>query len=140
MQTYKDYRNARQKAVDTIAGVEEQLRILGGSAKAKILKVARNRLLSNDFRIIFCGEFKRGKSTLINAMLGNKVLPMKVAPCTGVITEVKFDGLPRVQVHPEEGETFVRWAFHNRAHHLVEHLCPIRCRPPSIVQAVRVWP
>lgn len=106
MQTYKDYRNARQKAVDTIAGVEEQLRILGGSAKAKILKVARDRLLSNDFRIIFCGEFKRGKSTLINAMLGNKVLPMKVAPCTGVITEVKFDGLPRVQVHPEEGETF----------------------------------
>ena len=106
MQTYKDYRNARQKAVDTIAGVEKQLCLLGGNAKAKNLEVSRMRLLSNDFRIIFCGEFKRGKSTLINAMLGDKVLPMKVAPCTGVITEVKFDGMPRVQVHPEVGETF----------------------------------
>ena len=70
MQTYEDYRIARQKAVDALSRVENQLLALGGKAKAQTLQRARDRLLANDFRIIFCGEFKRGKSTLINAMLG----------------------------------------------------------------------
>ena len=50
------------------------------------------------------GEFKRGKSTLINALLGEPVLPARVAPCTALITEVKYGPTPRAVLHPLGGE------------------------------------
>ena len=45
------------------------------------------------------GEFKRGKSTLVNALLGTEVLPTGVLPLTAVTTEV---------VHGEQGATVTR--------------------------------
>jgi septin family protein len=62
------------------------------------------RLDADTFRLMIVGEFKRGKSTLINAMLGDNVLPAKVAPCTGLITEVKWGDEPSAVLHPDEGE------------------------------------
>ncbi|MEC7985397.1 MAG: dynamin family protein [Myxococcota bacterium] len=106
MQTFEEYRITREKSAELLLAISEQLTLLGGEAKAKSLQSAAKRLLSNDFRIIFCGEFKRGKSTLINALLGKKSLPMKVAPCTGVITEVKYASKAEVLVYPLEGEPF----------------------------------
>lgn len=42
------------------------------------------------FKILVIGEFKNGKSTFINAMLGEKVLPEDALPCTAVISEVVY--------------------------------------------------
>jgi len=106
MQTFKEYRQTRDKSVAIINAIAEQLRTVGGEAKATSLESLAQTLDKDDFRIIFCGEFKRGKSTLINALLGQKSLPMKVAPCTGVITEVKYAEEPLIIVHPLEGSPF----------------------------------
>ena len=46
------------------------------------------------------GEFKRGKSTFINAMLGEKVLPAYARPCTAIINEVKWGDSRRALLHP----------------------------------------
>jgi Dynamin family len=40
--------------------------------------------------VVVIGEFKRGKSTLINALLGEDVLPTGVTPVTAVPTLVRF--------------------------------------------------
>ena len=43
--------------------------------------------LNNDFfTIIVLGEFKRGKSTFVNALLGTKLLPVDVIPTTATIS------------------------------------------------------
>lgn len=42
------------------------------------------------FKVLVIGEFKRGKSTFINALLGEKILPSYARPCTAIINEVKF--------------------------------------------------
>ena len=42
------------------------------------------------FKVLVIGEFKRGKSTFINALLGEKILPSAAAPCTAIISEVKY--------------------------------------------------
>ena len=42
------------------------------------------------FRVAVIGSLKTGKSALINALLGEKVLPSSVLPCTEVMTEVKY--------------------------------------------------
>ena len=106
MQTFEDYKNSRDESVALLRNLAQQLRVLGGERKARTIVQVAQDLEQNDFRIIFCGEFKRGKSTLINAILGQKALPMKVAPCTGVITEVKYSSEPKALVHPLQGDPF----------------------------------
>src|SRR5581483_10925061 len=39
------------------------------------LAAARTRVAEDRFNLVVLGEFKRGKSTLINALLGRNVLP-----------------------------------------------------------------
>ena len=47
--------------------------------------------VSNDtFKIQVIGTFKNGKSTFINSLLGESVLPAYALPCTAVINEVKY--------------------------------------------------
>ena len=50
------------------------------------------RIAGARFHVAVIGEFKRGKSTLVNALLGRPVLPSGVVPLTAVATEVHFGG------------------------------------------------
>ena len=42
-----------------------------------------DRVQAGVFRVLVLGEFKRGKSTLINALLGANLLPANVTPHHG---------------------------------------------------------
>ncbi|MEA3362016.1 MAG: dynamin family protein [Thermodesulfobacteriota bacterium] len=44
------------------------------------------RLLAGQFRLAVLGQFKRGKSTLLNALLGDKLLPTDILPVTAIPT------------------------------------------------------
>jgi Dynamin family len=55
-------------------------------------------LRDNKFTVMVVGEFKRGKSTVLNAMLGARALPMKLTPCTAIVTFVRHGGAPEVLV------------------------------------------
>jgi len=48
------------------------------------------RLAEGRFYVACVGQFKRGKSTLINALVGEAVLPAGVAPVTSVVTVVRY--------------------------------------------------
>lgn len=63
----------------------------------------RDRVEADTFKVMIVGEFKRGKSTFINALLGEQVLPMHSLPCTAVINEVKFSEKKRAVLHPMAG-------------------------------------
>ena len=69
----------------------------GSDVGARAERVAK-RLAEGRFHVAVLGEFKRGKSTLVNALLGAEVLPTGVLPLTAVVTEV---------VHGEPGATVV---------------------------------
>ena len=49
------------------------------------------------------GAAKRGKSTLINALLGRDVLPTGVTPLTAVATTVRYGDDPHVEVRFSDG-------------------------------------
>ena len=49
------------------------------------------------------GEAKRGKSTLVNALLGRLVLPAGVTPLTAVATTVRYGDDPHAQVRFADG-------------------------------------
>jgi Dynamin family len=57
------------------------------SARAERLA---DRLGAGRFHVSVLGEFKRGKSTFLNALLGERVLPTGVVPVTAIGTELAY--------------------------------------------------
>jgi GTP-binding protein EngB required for normal cell division len=50
------------------------------------LNALRQRLVTERFQLAVLGQFKRGKSTVLNALLGQSVLPIGVVPVTAIPT------------------------------------------------------
>ncbi|MGD0462214.1 MAG: dynamin family protein [Tepidisphaeraceae bacterium] len=81
------------------------------SADCTNLTELKDRLVSGRFHLAVLGQFKRGKSTLLNALLGQDVLPTAVVPLTTAPTWVSAGELPRARVEfieavrPEEFAT-----------------------------------
>jgi len=62
-------------------------------------------LEQNRFRLVVLGQFKRGKSTFLNALLSEPILPMDVIPVTAVITEIIFGPQKKAQILFENGKS-----------------------------------
>jgi hypothetical protein len=67
------------------------------------LAAVEERLDDRTLSVLVLGEFNRGKSALINSMLGQAWLPTGVAPTTRVVTEVRFAAEERIEVHYRDG-------------------------------------
>jgi len=57
-----------------------------------------DKLKQRRFHLVVLGQFKRGKTTFINALLGTELLPVGVIPVTSVITLIHFSGTQRIEV------------------------------------------
>jgi GTP-binding protein EngB required for normal cell division len=57
------------------------------------------RLAEDRFYLTLAGQFSRGKTTLMNAMLGMDRFPTGVVPVTSVITAVSYNTRERVMMH-----------------------------------------
>jgi len=57
------------------------------------------RLAEDQFNLMVVGRFSRGKSTLMNAILGGAHLPTGIVPLTSVITTVRYGSRPQVVLH-----------------------------------------
>jgi len=63
------------------------------------IRLLQERVATDSFKVMVLGEFKRGKSTFINALLGEEILPAFATPCTAVINEVKWGEEKRALLH-----------------------------------------
>ena len=88
--------------LNTIAGIagnveDEQIQRI---AVSNIDKLAKQRL-----NLVVLGQFKRGKTTAINALLGENVLPSAVIPLTSNITLLTYNEDKTATVRFTEGTT-----------------------------------
>jgi len=68
----------------------ERLAIEAGAAHlATDVRALSDRVRDGLFYVACVGQFKRGKSTLLNALVGEPVLPVGVVPVTAVVTVVR---------------------------------------------------
>jgi GTP-binding protein EngB required for normal cell division len=86
-----------------LAGVLDELAALGTGQDRERIAALRDRLESARLRVLVAGEAKRGKSTLINALLGRGVLPAGVTPLTAVATTVRYGDDPHAEVRFADG-------------------------------------
>jgi predicted GTPase len=70
-------------------------------------------LAEDAFRLAVVGKYNRGKSSLMNAMLGHDWLPTGILPLTSVITTVRYGENPRVVIRTE-GSSLTRKNFPGR--------------------------
>src|SRR2546428_13899404 len=64
-----------------------------------------DKLASEQFNLVVLGQFKRGKSTLINALLGVDLLPTAVVPLTSIVTLIQYWTQPHALVRCLDGRT-----------------------------------
>ena len=70
------------------------------------IKKAFELAKSSEFEVDVVATMSAGKSTLINALLGQKLMPSKNEACTAIITEIKDNGKGsfKARVYDKEGE------------------------------------
>ncbi|MBS1956927.1 MAG: dynamin family protein [Cyanobacteria bacterium SZAS-4] len=96
-------------SLDTFAERKQQIaQYLIALSKLKIVETnprlqksataLQNKLESYAFNLVILGEFKRGKSTLVNALLGANVLPTGVIPLTSITTVILHGESPHISV------------------------------------------
>lgn len=66
------------------------------------LKAVRKNLNNEKFSLVVIGEFSRGKSTFINAMLGRSILPSSKQPTTNIISKIIYGEKPSYTLHYRE--------------------------------------
>ena len=89
----------KQKLLEYFSQAEKIIAPYKQDTEIKQLDDAAQKLKDQSFKTLVIGEFKRGKSTFINALLGEEVLPAFATPCTAVINEVKYGDKPRAILH-----------------------------------------
>lgn len=67
---------------------------------AGLYKLAINKR----FTVAFVGEFSRGKSTMINRILGTDILPAANLPTTAILTRIVYGAKPKMTVCGKDGK------------------------------------
>lgn len=88
----KEYQTI-SNAINSISGY--MLQIKKGKKVAEIKKTLDNAQ-NSPTTVLVCGEFKRGKSTFVNALIGRSVCPTDTDICTSVVSIIKFGNNEKV--------------------------------------------
>ena len=119
---------------------------LGGDAVAQLLDLATlaaqldsehvaseaeelaKRLAEGRFYVACVGQFKRGKSTLIGALIGESILPTGFVPVTAVPTVIRYGSTRSARIRAADG-TWREIALHELEEYVSEE-----CNPENIKQ------
>ena len=119
---------------------------LGGDAVAQLLDLATlaaqldsehvaseaeelaKRLAEGRFYVACVGQFKRGKSTLIGALLGESILPTGFVPVTALPTVIRYGSTRSARIRAADG------AWREIALHELEHYVSEEHNPENVKQ------
>lgn len=84
------------KMLTEASGVIQELSMTNAGEN---LKKLGEKVNNDTFKIQVIGTFKNGKSTFINSLLGEDVLPAYALPATAIINEIKYGDTKKAIVH-----------------------------------------
>ena len=93
--------------------------------ETKKISSLMSRLLEGRLHLAVLGQFKRGKSTLLNAFVEEPVLPVSVVPLTSVPTFIRFGEHSMIRVHytgKRSAEEYIGGSTSERTAFLVKHV------------------
>ena len=94
------YLSFRNRAISLL----QQIREIADEAHQSRITSAEKRLYQDRVKVLVVGEFSRGKSTFINAIMGEPILPSRVTPTTATINVIR-GGVDRAAlIHYSDGK------------------------------------
>ena len=64
----------------------------------------RRQIEENRFHLVVVGQFKRGKTSFLNALLGDQILPVALVPLTSIVTVLKYGRQPKAEAVLQSGQ------------------------------------
>lgn len=92
---YSHLKEELVKCIDSILRIE--------SITGSICEDLRERIGNNVFNLVVLGQFKRWKTSLINALLGAEILPTAVVPLTSIATILTYGETLNIKVYFNDG-------------------------------------
>lgn len=101
-----EYRSVEYRLHECLVQMQEMLSVLDfDQALLDSIRDCKDLIKSKQYNIAVMGEFKRGKSSLINALLGAKILPADATPTTATVNRITYGATPKATVTFRDGET-----------------------------------
>jgi GTP-binding protein EngB required for normal cell division len=107
--TVQDYDSPSTETPVSMDGAPRLLQLgrlaqeLGAEPVAEEARELAARVSEGRFYVACVGQFKRGKSTLLNALVGHAVVPTGFVPVTAVPTVIRFGDKPHARVRLRDG-------------------------------------
>lgn len=145
--SYEDMKEKKGKILRSLidlAGIVDSLNQMGVDINGAALLDLKKKLENDNFKVLVIGEFKNGKSTFINALMGEKVLPAYSTPCTAVINEVVYGKEKKATLYfkdplPEEMSTDIQpSALQHIRKHAGKQIPPIELDVADLVDYVAI--
>ncbi|PJF22289.1 MAG: hypothetical protein CUN56_06745 [Phototrophicales bacterium] len=105
----------RETQVNLLTDIAHTLAEMGDLSEAdrkRLMEIARD-LQELFFLVVVIGEFNAGKSTFINALLQDDVLPTGITPTTEVIELIRYSETPNLKPRLHENNSLREWSHPN---------------------------
>ncbi|MCL6610954.1 MAG: dynamin family protein [Peptococcaceae bacterium] len=98
------YGYLKKEVVDQLEMVELSAQQRDSKHLAFYVKEIREKLGQDKFNLVVLGEFKRGKTTFLNSLLGADLLPTAVVPLTSIVTVIQYGENLKCEVVFQNGD------------------------------------
>jgi GTP-binding protein EngB required for normal cell division len=101
--TWDEGRTGEQQRAELVRALRDaaELPCMGAGAVGWLLQ----KVADEKFNLVVAGQFKRGKSSVINALLGARLLPAGVIPLTSVVTVIRSGPTTRARIELLDGRS-----------------------------------
>lgn len=103
--------------LDQVRGLLDDARAAVGDGDLRNMLDSARQRVDEPLRVAIAGKVKAGKSTLLNALVGEEVAPTDAGECTKIVTWYGNGHRYRVMIHPSEGDP-ADLTFSNQDGHL----------------------
>lgn len=95
--------NERDQQARLLAAIATLQRFAESDRARHELDALSAKLQASELNLVMLGQFKRGKSSLINALLGEPLLPTALVPLTAIVTEVHYGTAHEARIEFQDG-------------------------------------
>ena len=102
-QDYMTYQDMVHRTLESIGDLTDVCKKLEMAKSTQALESAAEKMRNKTFTVGIMGEFRRGKSTVINALLGSSIIPSDIIPTSATLNYVRWDTKPGAVINFKDG-------------------------------------
>jgi predicted GTPase len=99
IENLRSYAQFKLELADKLRMIQQGLKALDREEAEKQCSDLMVKLAEDRFTLAVLGQFKRGKSSIMNAFIGKELLPTGVLPVTSAITKLRYGPVERLLIN-----------------------------------------